>query len=106
MFDGVPARIITASLVLLAALLVALYGPTFRKRNSLLAISTFCTCNPSPVLLLRQLCASFCKHAANWAAEQQGDLPPLWPHALLKLQVKEMFKTRGKATQGFLDSMF
>lgn len=44
MFVGVPAGIITVLLVL-AAFLVAPYGPSFREGNSLPAISGFCNCN-------------------------------------------------------------
>lgn len=77
MFVGVPAGIITVLLVL-AAFLVALYGPSFREGNSLPAISAFCTCNLLAVLHLhlRQLCACTC--------------------VLLKLLGKEMFKIREK----------
>ena len=66
MFVGVPAGIITVLLVLLAAFLAALYGPSFRKGNGLPAASTCCICNPLPVLHLhlRQLRACFCRQAA------------------------------------------
>lgn len=65
MFVGVPAGIITVLLVL-AAFLVALYGPSFREGNSLPAISAFCTCNLLAVLHLhlRQLCACTCPSEA------------------------------------------
>lgn len=66
---GVPAGIITALLVLLAAFLAALYG----KGNGVSAISAFCICNP-------------CLHCTCTCAS----LMPFHRHAAIELQSRKM----------------